>query len=100
MKLTETKAVQSLKTIQLLEGVYMRSLPMAEMQKVIDGLANSSEENQTEVIDELFRQVIVDEKGEVFEDLNDNNATDILPINTIMEIVTAFQGAILPKGKK
>jgi hypothetical protein len=99
MKLTETEGVKSLKTIRLLDGVYMRSLPMSQMQEIIDGLSDATNENQNETIDTFFEKIIVDEKGEAFEDLLENKATDILPLNTIMEIITAFQGAITPSGK-
>jgi hypothetical protein len=99
MKLTETEGVKSLKSIKLLDGVYMRSLPMSQMQDIIEKLSEADNDNQVDVIDTFFEKIVVDENGEAFEDLVENKASDILPLNTIMEIITAFQGAIVPGGK-
>jgi hypothetical protein len=99
MKLTETEGVKSLKSIKLLEGVYMRSLPMSQMQEIIEKLSETDNDNQEDTINSFFQKIVVDEEGNPFEDLVENKATDILPLNTIMEIITAFQGALIPGGK-
>jgi len=100
MKLADTDGVKSLKVIKLIDGVYMRSLPMSQMQEIIEGLADNDEDNQVKTINDFFDKIIVDEQGEPFEDLQDSCATDILPINTILRIITAFQEEITPSGKR
>ena len=83
------------------DGVYIRDLPMAEFETLFKDAEERLNGEDKSFIVELFRDVICDEKGEVFEDLVDADYDYIvsaLSANLMFDIIYSIPKAVLPKG--
>ncbi len=98
MKLSNTKMVKAKSLIKLSDEVYLKTLPMKEMIDIISSV-DADPELQEAAINNLFDTLIVDPKGNKFEDLKDGNATEILPMPVIMDIMTRMTEVLNPAGK-
>ena len=83
------------------DGIFVRDLPIKQFEAMFKGAEERLENEDPTVIEEIFQNLICDEKGDVFEDLDGatfDKITEIIPVNLMYEIVQSIPGAITPAG--
>ena len=97
MKLSNTKGAKKISLIKLpMEGVYMKAIPMLQLQELFSGL----EDGHGNAIDSIFSEIIVDAKGEMFDELKDGQkATETLSMPVIEEVMASILEKLNPTGK-
>ena len=100
MKIRNTKLSQSHALVELGEGVFLKALPMAELQQYFKSIEKDMEKNPEDTVNGMFDKMIVDADGNKFEDLVDAKAMDVLPVETITFIMEAIPKAMTPDPKR
>ncbi len=100
MKLSNTKISKSNSLVALTEDISIKMLPMKQMLELFSAIGSEETEDQAAAIDEIFDTVIVDSKGNKFDDLKEGTATEVLPMPIIMDIMTLVSEKLNPAGKK
>lgn len=95
MNLTDLQSLQA--PIEVYEGIYMRRLPMTQMQALLSAFkGKTSDEEAKKATNNLLKKILVDEDGEQFDDLKTKNPTDILSIDVVQAITQAITSKITP----
>ena len=99
MKITNTALNKKNNLVELGDGIFLRRLPMAELQHYFKDIEKDLDKDPEGTINNIFDNLVVDEKGNKFEDLVKGKATEILPLDTIMVIMEAVPKALVPDPK-
>ncbi len=100
MKLSSTKSAIEASKIQLLDDIYMKSMPMSKMQAFFKDLSKIKDDEQENMINSLFKEILVDSDGNQFEDLVNELATDVLSVPLIIDLMSRITEAVNPSEGK
>lgn len=99
MKLSNTKLAKQASLIALDEQVSMKVLPMKDMMELFSNVQTEDGGVNLEGVNDIFDLMVVDSKGNKFEDLKGQKATDVLDLKTVMSILELITAELNPAGK-
>ena len=101
MKLMDTKAGKTSAKLELIDGIFLKNLPMVQMMEVFQGIANTPEDKQQDAIDELFATMIVDSKGNAFHEcIEGRKASENVPMSIIQSVMQSIGDVMNPEVGK
>ena len=81
------------------DGIFVRDLPMKQMQALLDIGEDHSEEAQIKVMVTIFRDLLCDASGDRYDEFQTDDAEEIfshISINMCMEIMEEAVSLMLP----
>ena len=83
------------------DGVFIRDLSMKEFENMFGNAEERLKAEDKDFIVQIFREVVCDENGKVFDDLVDADydyLCSALSVNLMFDIIYSIPKAIAPKG--